>query len=81
MNLNLKIRNSMDFKVSLGGFGGSKGGGSNEAKSAIGIETLAGVHVLGSENSIGNLAGQFVLGDFSAVNIEIEQPNIVIADW
>ena len=42
MNLNLKIRNSMDFKVSLGGFGGSKGGGSNEAKSAIGIETLAG---------------------------------------
>ena len=48
MNLNLKIRNSMDFKVSLGGFGGSKGGGSNEAKSAIVIETLAGVHVLGS---------------------------------
>lgn len=42
MNLNLKIRNSMDFKVSLGGFGGSKGGGSNEAKSAIGIEALAG---------------------------------------
>lgn len=40
--------------------------GGNEAKSAIGIETLAGVHVL---------------GDFSAVNIEIEQPNIVIADW
>ncbi len=47
MNLNLKIRNSMDFKVSLGGFGGNKGGGSNEAKSAIGIETLAGVHVFG----------------------------------
>lgn len=47
MNLNLKIRNSMDFKVSLGGFGGSKGGGSNEAKSAIGIEALAGGHVLG----------------------------------
>lgn len=81
MKMNLKIRNSMDFKVSLGGFGGSKGGGSNEAKSAIGLETLAGVHVLGSENSVGNLAGQFILGDFSAVNIEIEQPNIVIADW
>lgn len=48
MKMNLKIRNSMDFKVSLGGFGGSKGGGSNEAKSAIGIETLAGAHVLGS---------------------------------
>lgn len=47
MKMNLKIRNSMDFKVSLGGFGGSKGGGSNEAKSAIGIETLAGVHVFG----------------------------------
>lgn len=30
MNLNLKIRNSMDFKVSLGGFGGSKGGGSQD---------------------------------------------------
>lgn len=48
MKMNLKIRNSMDFKVSLGEFGGSKGGGSNEAKSAIGIETLAGAHVLGS---------------------------------
>ena len=48
MKMNLKIRNSMDFKVSLGGFGGNKGGGSNEAKSAIGIETLAGAHVLGS---------------------------------
>ncbi len=48
MKMNLKIRNSMDFKVSLGGFGGNKGGGSNEAKSAIGIETLAGVHVLGN---------------------------------
>ena len=47
MKMNLKIRNSMDFKVSLGGFGGNKGGGSNEAKSAIGIETLAGAHVLG----------------------------------
>lgn len=48
MNLNLKIRNSMDFKVSIGGFGGSKGGGSNEAKSAIGIADLAGACVLGS---------------------------------